>query len=101
MAYPSRGDYAAAVGGFPHVSILDATLRSGTPARDPNNLLLVYSGGFSSVFPLVVGSNTFALRCWVQDIGDAETRYQEYQTIYKRGVYRTLLSLHTFPKAFW
>ena len=76
MAYPSRGDYAAAVGGFPHVSILDATLRSGTPARDPNNLLLVYSGGFSSVFPLVVGSNTFALRCWVQDIGDAETRYQ-------------------------
>ena len=76
MAYPSRGDYAAAVGGFPHVSILDATLRSGTPARGPNNLLLVYSGGFSSVFPLVVGSNTFALRCWVRDIGDAETRYQ-------------------------
>ena len=76
MAYPSRGDYAAAVGGFPHVSILDATLRSGTPARGPNNLLLVYSGGFSSVFPLVVGSNTFALRCWVRDIADAETRYQ-------------------------
>ena len=76
MAYPSRGDYAAAVGGFPHVSILDATLRSGTPARGPNNLLLVYSGGFSSVFPIVVGSNTFALRCWVRDIGDAETRYQ-------------------------
>ena len=76
MAYPSRGDYAAAVGGFPHVSILDATLRSGTPARGPNNLLLVFSGGFSSVFPLVVGSNTFALRCWVRDIRDAETRYQ-------------------------
>ena len=77
MAYPSRGDYAAAVGGFPHVSILDATLRSGTPARGLNNLLLVYSGGFSSVFPLVIGSNTFALRCWVRDIGDAEIRYQE------------------------
>ena len=77
MAYPSRADYAQAVGGFPHVSILDTTLRSGTPARGANNLLLVYSGGFSSVFPLVVGPNTFALRCWVRDIGDAETRYQE------------------------
>ena len=84
MAYPSRGDYAAAVGGFPHVSILDATLRSGTPARGSNNLLLVYSGGFSSVFPLVVGPNTFALRCWVRDIGDAETRYQEISNYLKQ-----------------
>ena len=84
MAYPSRGDYAAAVGGFPHVSILDATLRSGTPARGSNNFLLVYSGGFSSVFPLVVGPNTFALRCWVRDIGDAETRYQEISNYLKQ-----------------
>ena len=84
MAYPSRGDYAAAVGGFPHVSILDATLRSGTPARGSDNLLLVYSGGFSSVFPLVVGPNTFALRCWVRDIGDAETRYQEISNYLKQ-----------------
>ncbi len=76
MAYPSRADYSQAVGSFPQVSIIDATLRSGTPARGSNNLLLVYSGGFSSVFPLVVGPNTFALRCWVRDIGDAEIRYQ-------------------------
>ena len=84
MAYPSRGDYAAAVGGFPHVSILDATLRSGTPARGPNNLLVVYSGGFSSVFPVEVGSKTFALRCWVRDIGDAEIRYQEISDYLKQ-----------------
>ena len=76
MAYPSRADYSQAVGSFPQVSIIDATLRSGTPARGSNNLLLVYSGGFSSVFPLVVGPNTFALRCWVRNIGDAEIRYQ-------------------------
>lgn len=84
MAYPRRADYAQAVGNFPHVSILDATLRAGTPVRGPNNLLLVYSGGFSSVFPLEVGSNTFALRCWVQDIGDAEIRYQEISTYLKQ-----------------
>ena len=84
MAYPSRADYAQAVGNFPHVSILDSKLRAGTPARGNNNLLIVYSGGFSSVFPLTVGSNTFALRCWIRDIGDTETRYQEISNYLKQ-----------------
>ena len=54
------------------------------PARGDDNFLVVYSGGFSSVFPLTVGSNTFALRCWIRDIGDVETRYQEISNYLKQ-----------------
>ena len=84
MAYPSRADYAQAVGNYSNISILDPLLKGGTPMRGPNNLLLVYSGGFSSVFPLEVGSSTFALRCWVRDIGGAESRYHEISVYLKQ-----------------
>ena len=77
MLWPSRIDYTQAVGFFPHVSILDTQLQGGTPQKGSNNYLIVYSGGFSTVFPIEVLSNTFALRCWIADIGEAETRYKE------------------------
>ncbi len=77
MLWPSRIDYTQAVGGYPHVSMLDSTLKGGNPRRGSNNYLIVYSGGFSTVFPIEVLSNTYALRCWIADIGDAETRYKE------------------------
>ncbi len=83
MAYPTRTDYTQAVRDYPHISILDSVLKSGTPVRGPNTLR-VYSGGFSSVFPFEVGSNTFALRCWIRDIGRAEIRYQEISIYLKQ-----------------
>ena len=77
MSWPSLVDYAQAVGGFPHISILDPELQGGTPRRGANNYLISYSGGFSIVFPVEVLSDTYALRCWIADIEDAETRYRE------------------------
>ena len=84
MSWPSLVDYAQAVGGFPHISILDPELQGGTPRRGANNNLIVYSGGFSGVFPIEVLSNTYALRCWTRDIGDAETRYEEISDYLKQ-----------------
>ena len=84
MSWPSLVDYAQAVGGFPHISILDPDLQGGTPRRGANNNLIVYSGGFSGVFPIEVLSNTYALRCWTRDIGDAETRYKEISDYLKQ-----------------
>ena len=84
MSWPSLVDYAQAVGGFPHISILDPELQGGTPRRGANNDLIVYSGGFSGVFPIEVLSNTYALRCWTRDIGDAETRYKEISDYLKQ-----------------
>ena len=77
MPWPTPADYAQAVGGFPHVSLLDSKLKSGKPKRDPTNLLLVYSGGFSTVFPIEVTADIYALRCWTRDIGDGKNRYEK------------------------
>ena len=77
MPWPSRSDYTQAVRDYPHISILDPKLKGRNPRRGPNNDLISYSGGFSTVFPVGALSNTYALRCWIADIGDAETRYRE------------------------
>ena len=77
MPWPSLSDYTQAVGNFPHISILDPKLKGGNPRRGSNNDLISYSGGFSIVFPIEVLTNAYALRCWIRDIGDAETRYQK------------------------
>ena len=77
MLWPSQRDYAQAVDYYPHISILDPELRGGNPRRGFNNYLMVYTGGFSIVFPIEVSSSTYALRCWITNIRDAETRYRE------------------------
>ena len=84
MLWPGLRDYTEAIRDFPHISILDPELRGGNPQRSSNNYLMVYSGGFSGVFPIEVLSNTYALRCWTRDIGDAETRYKEISDYLKQ-----------------
>ena len=77
MPWPTLSNYAEAIRDYPHISILDPKLKGGNPRRGSNNYLMVYSGGFSTVFPIEVLSDTYALRCWIADIGAAETRYKE------------------------
>ena len=78
MPWPSLNDYTQAVGSYPHISILDPKLKGGTPKRDRGIFsITAYAGGFSIVFPIKAAAGTFALRCWIKDIGDAETRYKE------------------------
>ena len=84
MPWPSRTDYAQAVDYYPHISILDPKLTGGNPRKDSNNNLMIYSGGSSTVFPIEILSNTYALRCWIKDVGDAETRYKEISDYLKR-----------------
>ena len=84
MLWPGPADYAPAVGGFPHVSLLDPKLKGGKPKRSPTNLLLVYSGGFSTVFPIEVAADIYALRCWTRDIGDAKNRYEKISAYLKQ-----------------
>lgn len=84
MLWPTPADYAQAVGGFPDVSLLDSKLKGGKPKRNPPNLLLVYSGGFSTVFPIEVATDVYALRCWTRDIGRAKNRYEKISTYLKQ-----------------
>ena len=84
MLWPTPVDYAQAVGGFPHVSLLDPKLKDGKPKRDSTGILLVYSGGFSTVFPVEVAADIYALRCWTRDIGDAKDRYEKISAYLKQ-----------------
>ena len=84
MPWPTLSNYAEAIRDFPHISILDQKLKGGKPRRDSNNYLISYSGGFSIVFPIEVLSDTYALRCWIADIGDAKTRYKEISDYLKQ-----------------
>ena len=84
MLWPTPADYAQAVGGFPDVSLLDSKLNGGRPKTDSTIGLLVYSGGFSTVFPIEVATEVYALRCWTRDIGDAKNRYEKISTYLKQ-----------------
>lgn len=77
MPWPSRSDYTQAIRDYPKISILDPTLAGGYPRKGPDKNLTSYAGGYSSVFPIKMSSNTYALRCWIADIKDLEFRYRE------------------------
>lgn len=84
MQYPSRADYIQAIRDYPQISMKDRELIGGNPKRGSDNFPIFYSGGFSCVFPIEVDSGTYALRCWIKEVGDAETRYQKISDYLKR-----------------
>lgn len=84
MQYPSRADYTQAIRDYPQFSLKDRKLSGGNPKRGSDNFPISYSGGFSCVFPIEVDSGTYALRCWIKEVRDAETRYQKISDYLKR-----------------
>lgn len=98
MLWPTPADYAQAVGGFPDVSLLDSKLKGGKPKRDHTNLLLVYSGGFSTVFPIETITNIYALRCWTRDIGDSKSRYEKINAYLKHVHLRYFVDFEYVPE---
>ena len=77
MLWPSFADYELFVkNAFAH-SVLDPRLKNGTPMKG-------ISGGFSRVYPVKVASNTFALRCWVKDVGNLKDRYRKVSAYLKK-----------------
>ena len=98
MRHPTHVDYAEAVGSYPDLSILDSTIRGGTAVRGNDNQLVVYSGGFSIVFRFTNGPNSFALRCWIKNIKDAEFRYQEVSTYLKQRNLRYFVDFEYIPE---
>ena len=83
MPYPSRTEYIQAVRDYPHVSMLDPTLKGGMPQRGSDNHLIYDSGNFSIVFPIEAESRTYALRCWIRNVGDVGALYEEISTYLK------------------
>ena len=77
MRWPSFADYEFAVKNAFVYSVFDPSLKGGKPGKG-------MSGGFSRVYPVNIGSKTFALRCWIRDVGDAKRRYEKISAYLKQ-----------------
>ena len=77
MLWPSFADYELFVKNAFDISVLDPKLKNGNPMKG-------ISGGFSRVYPIKVASNTFALRCWVKDVGNLKNRYRKISAYLKK-----------------
>ncbi|MDE0085255.1 MAG: tetratricopeptide repeat protein [Candidatus Poribacteria bacterium] len=84
MHWPNRTEYTQAVRDYPHISIKDPKLKEGKPQFAKDGFLNSFNGGFSIVFPFDMTSQTYALRCWTQEVGNAEFRYKEISTYLKQ-----------------
>jgi len=77
MKYPLRGEYDTAVRNLDKF-VFDNVLKRGKPVMQANNphLLRSYNGGKAIVYEIQTNPKKFALKCWVEDLGDLEIRYQ-------------------------
>lgn len=101
MNWPNRSEYTQAVRDYPDKSLENSTLKGGRPKKGNDGFLRSYSGGFSIVFPIVKGSNTFALRCWMEDVGNAEVRYKEIYDYLQRVGLPYFVDFEYVPKGIW
>lgn len=78
MKYPTRNDYVLAVK-YLDKFVFDETLNKGKPVtQSPSSpLLRSYNGGKAIVFQIEVGEKKYALKCWVEELGDLKFRYQK------------------------
>jgi len=74
MKYPLSTDYQTAVK-YCKRFVLDPVLVNSMPQQNKYGLVM-YSGGYTRVFPMTVGLEKYALRCWIADVYEAEYRYK-------------------------
>lgn len=77
MKYPLRGDYEIAVKYLDKL-VLDPILKTGkavTQVQNPN-FLFSLSGGKAIVYQIQTNPKKYALKCWVEDLGNLKNRYQ-------------------------
>ena len=84
MQWPSRAEYTEAVRDYPHISLQDPKLKGGKPVRGKDNFVISDTGAFSIVFPIDMVSKTFALRCWVKEVGNVKNRYEKIAAYLKQ-----------------
>jgi len=78
MKYPTRKDYETFVKN-PKIFVLDRILQTGTPLTQSQNpqFLLQYSGGKAVVFVIETSTKKYALKCWIEALGNLQNRYKE------------------------
>ena len=74
MPWPGITDFSEAVQS-PLLCFKGTELEAGTVTVNQRGMPLVYSGAFASVYPVSVGGQTFAVRCFTREVKDQQTRY--------------------------
>jgi hypothetical protein len=76
LIFPSRSDYEVAIRHLDKFTS-DARLSSAQVQMQTNGAFpQIYSGGRAVVFPVTVKSTKYALKCWIQNLGDLAVRYE-------------------------
>ncbi len=83
MAIISAKDILASVENT-KLFVKDDFLKNAKLQKRKNGKTLVYSGGFSMVFPMDIGGNTYAFRTWFSSIGEGKERYKAISEYLKK-----------------
>lgn len=77
MKYPLRSEYDTAVK-YLDKFIYDSVLRKGMPIKQKQNpnFLLSHNGGKAIVYEIQTNPKKYALKCWIEDLGDLKIRYK-------------------------
>ncbi len=86
MKYPLRSDYETAVK-YLNNFVLDPKLKTGkavTQVQNPH-FLFSLSGGKAIVYQIQTNPKKYALKCWVEDLGNLKNRYQAIDNGFNNG----------------
>ena len=85
MKYPLRGEYDTAVRNL-YKFVFDSVLKVGKPAMQTQNpnLLRSSNGGKAIVYEITANTKKYAIKCWVEDLGDLKIRYKAIDEYLKK-----------------
>lgn len=73
--------------------VKDEMIKKGSFQRSANGSLIMYTGGFSAVFPVVFNNEKWAFRCWHANIGDTADRFRKIAECVKAAKTKYLCDL--------
>ena len=76
MPWPGITDFSEAIQN-PRLCFKGTDLEAGGVSLNPRGMPLVFSGAFACVYPVSVGNQTFAVRCFTREVSDQQARYGE------------------------
>ena len=76
MPWPGITDFSEAVQN-PRLCFRGTELEPGQVSLNQRGMPLVFSGAFACVYPVSVGNQTFAVRCFTREVSDQQARYGE------------------------
>ena len=76
MSIPTLAEYQDAIQN-PSFCFTDSELKNGQPQLNNLGLPLPITGGFASVYQITNGSNKWAIRCFLREYADQQSRYEK------------------------